>query len=122
MAVRDPIIKNITDFTSSNVEEIKKKIDNGEIESIKKLYELIDPNAINKDNKNKVIEELKSSNLKKIKSENDNEVFKVVTDFLPDDCKIKDPEVKNIEVDGDDKLNELIKLINTKFDIINKIL
>ena len=122
MAVRDPIIKNITDFTSSNVEEIKKKIDNGEIKSIEKLYELIDPNAINKDNKNKVIEELKSSNLKKIISENDNEVIKVVTDFLPDDCKIEDPEVKNIEVDGDDKLNELIKLINTKFDIINKIL
>jgi hypothetical protein len=122
MAIRDPIIKNITDFTSSNVEEIKKKIDNGEIESIEKLYELIDPNAINKDNKNKVIKELESLNLKKIKKENDNEVAKVVTYFLPDECKIKDPEVKNIEVDGDEKLNELIELINTKFNIINKIL
>ena len=26
MAVQEPIIKNITDFTSSNIEEIKKKL------------------------------------------------------------------------------------------------
>jgi hypothetical protein len=117
-----PIIKKITDFTSSNINEIKKKIDDGDIISLEKLHELIDPDAINKDNENNVIEQLKLENLKKIKTKNDSEIKQVVIESLPDDCKIENPEVRNIEVDGDDKLNELIKLINTKFDIINKIL
>jgi hypothetical protein len=117
-----PIINNLMDFTSSNIEKIKRKIDNGEIESLKKLNELIPPDAIDKDNKGNVIEQLKYKNLKKIKTENDSEIKKIIIASLPDDCKIEDPEVKNIEVDGDDKLNELIELINTKFNIINKIL
>ena len=122
MAVQEPIIKNITDFTSSNIEEIKKKINNGDITTIENLYKLIDHDAINKDKDNKVIVELRSVNLKKIKNKNDSEVKKIILELLPDDCKIKNPEVRNIEVDGDDKLNELIELINAKFNIINKIL
>ena len=53
MAAQEPIIKNITEFTTSNVEKIISKINSDDIKSIEKLYELIDPNAINKDNKNK---------------------------------------------------------------------
>jgi hypothetical protein len=119
MATRK-LIENITDFTESNVKKIINKIKDNNIDSLDDLYQHIDKNAINKNYKNKEIEQLK--NLKKIKTENDAEVSKVVIDLLPDDCKIENPEVKNIEVNGDDKLNELIKLINTKFDIINKIL
>lgn len=114
------LIENITDFTESNVKEIINKIEDNIINSIDDLYQHIDKNAINKNNENKEIEQLK--NLKKIKTENDSEIKKIVIESLPDDCKIENPEVKNIEIDGDDKLNELIKLINTKFDIINKIL
>lgn len=122
MAVQEPIIKNIADFTISNIKEIIKKIDSGNIQSIETLYKLIDPDAINKDRNNKVIVELMSGNLKKIKSENDSKVNKLITELLPEDCKIKNPEIKNIEVDNNDKINELIELINAKFNIINKIL
>jgi hypothetical protein len=123
MAAQELIIKNIDDFKDYNkIKEIEEKINNGNIKSIKKLYELIDVYAINKDNANNIIEELTIENLKIIKAINDHKTKKIVIDSLPGDCKIEDPEVKNIEFDGDDKLNELIQLINTKFNIINKIL
>lgn len=123
MAAQELIIKNIDDFKDYNkIKKIEEKINKGNIKSSKKLYELIDVYAINKDNTNNIIEELTPENLKIIKAINDHKTKKIVIDSLPDDCKIKNPEVKNIEVDCDKKLNELIELINTKFNIINKIL
>jgi hypothetical protein len=122
MEIQKPIINNIFEYTDSNVQKIIKLINSHKIISIEDLNNYIIPDAINMDNNNKIIDEFKSINLKNIKKIVDQETIKVVVDSLPVECKIKNPEIKDIEIDNDNELNELIKLINTKFNIINKIL
>jgi hypothetical protein len=122
MDTKKKIINNIYDFSDENINLIFEMINNKKIISINQLNMFIDENATNKNNKNLLIEELNIKKIKIIKKEVDEECIKLVNNYLPENCKIKNPVIKNIEINNENNINELIELINNKFNIINKIL
>jgi hypothetical protein len=48
--------------------------------------------------------------------------FKIVKEKHPTEIKCTGSDIENIEIDDEQKLNELMELLNQKFSIINKIL
>jgi len=60
--------------------------------------------------------------LNNISDEAKNEAFNIVKEKHPTEIKCTGSDIVNIEIDDEQKLNELMELLNQKFSIINKIL
>jgi hypothetical protein len=118
-------IINMNEFTDANVQKIINKIDLNEIKSFDELNNIVNEKAYATYN-NKVVSELdiNSKEFKKLNKESLFEISDITKDILPSTCKINSDEI-NInmtKIENEEKLNELINLINHKFNIINKIL
>lgn len=118
-------IINMNELTDISVKEIINMIDKHEITTLDELNNIINEQAYITYN-NKLVSELdiNSKEFKKLNKESLVEINDIIKDILPPNCKINRDEI-NInmtKIENEDNLNELINLINEKFNIINKIL
>ena len=118
-------IMNMDEFTDENIKKIIHKIDSNEIKSLYELNNIVNEKAYATYN-NEVVNELdiNSKEFKKLNNEAQLEISDMTKDILPAECKIKTDKINiNVaEIENENKLNELINLINDKFNLINKIL
>lgn len=113
-------ITNMDELTDANMKEIINKIDSNEINSLDKLNSILCEKAYARYNNEIVCElDINSKEYKKLNKESLFEISNVTKDILPPACKIN---INMTEIENEKKLNELINLINHKFNIINKIL
>jgi hypothetical protein len=116
-------IINMDELTDANLTVIINKIDTNEIKSLDELNNIVNETAYATYN-NEIVSELdiNSKEFKKLNRESLYEISDVVKDILPTTCKTKNNGINMTEIQNEDKLNELINLINHKFNLINKIL
>jgi hypothetical protein len=118
-------IQNMDELTDVVVKEILNKIDINEIKSFDELNNIVNEKAYATYN-NKLVNELdiNSKEFKKLNKDSLFEINNIIKDIVPNKCikKFNEININMTEIENEEKLNELINLINYKFNIINKIL
>ena len=100
-------INNMTDFSNNNINNI----------------DLIDPDAYKKYNNNIINElDLETDEFKKINKKAIYLANNDIKNILSSKCTINKNKINMTDIENETKINELIDIINNKFNLINKII